>query len=103
MHDHHSLSISWSLLRTWTTCGLAGLLALGVPATVVEAQSLADVARQEAERRRAVKAEAKVYTNRDLGPAAIRPPASPADAAVAEQAPETAAESTPGWTGACAT
>jgi hypothetical protein len=54
----------------------------------VEAQSLAEVAHQEAERREAIRTEAEVYTNRDLGPAAIRPPVPPPAAATAESAPE---------------
>ena len=42
----------------------AVLLALSVSQST--AQSLGDVARQEAERRKAVKSEGKVYTNKDL-------------------------------------
>lgn len=44
-------------------------------AVAVPAQSLADLARQEQERRKAVKASGKVYTNDSLGSAA--PPAAP--------------------------
>ena len=46
--------------------GLAGVTALPL---VVQAQSLADVARAEEARRKAVKQPAKVYTNDDLKPA----------------------------------
>jgi hypothetical protein len=45
-------------------------------ATVASAQSLADVARQESERRQAVKDSGKTYTNQDLKPV----PAAPSDA-----------------------
>jgi hypothetical protein len=57
---------------------LASLLA-GWPS--VRAQSLADVARQEEERRKHIKTEAKVYTNKDLGnapPAPASPRPAPA-------------------------
>ena len=50
-------------------------LALAVPAS---AQSLADVARKEAERRGAVPAPGKVYTNEDLTPDLTAPPPAPA-------------------------
>jgi hypothetical protein len=43
------------------------------------AQSLADVARQEAERRKTVKTPAKVYTNRDLRPVPAAGRQSPSD------------------------
>ncbi|MEW6320930.1 MAG: hypothetical protein AB1635_07565 [Acidobacteriota bacterium] len=54
---------------------------------VAASQSLAEVARQEAERRKAIEKPGRVYTNADLGPEATRPP-MPAVAA----APATAAE-----------
>ena len=41
------------------------------------AQSLADVARQEEQRRKEITTPAKVYTNSDLGPVPSTPPASP--------------------------
>ena len=52
------------------TCVLAaGILPL-------RAQSLADVAREEAARRQAIKRPAKVYTNKDL--VSVPPPSAPA-------------------------
>jgi hypothetical protein len=53
------------------------------------AQSLADVARQEEERRKSVPAPTKVYTNKDLGAAA----AGPAPAAAATKDAKDAKES----------
>ena len=41
------------------------------------AQSLADVARQEEQRRKEIKTPAKIYTNSDLGAVPAAPPASP--------------------------
>lgn len=61
--------------------GVALALALGAAA---EAQSLAELARQEAARRKAIKTPAKVYTNEDVRggnvpspPAAVSPSGSP--------------------------
>ena len=45
----------------------AVLLSLGVTARPLAAQSLAEVARQEQDRRKAIKKPAKVLTNKDLG------------------------------------
>jgi lactate dehydrogenase-like 2-hydroxyacid dehydrogenase len=50
-----------------------------VPVQAAWAQSLADVARKEEERRKAIKEEVKVYTNEDLGLAGVPPPPQPAD------------------------
>jgi hypothetical protein len=73
------------------TLGIAGL------AAVDAAQSLADVARQEEARRKAIKNPGKVYTNADLkpdptrtavpGPSAAVDPQPPADATAADQVP----------------
>jgi len=54
------------------------------------AQSLADLARQEAARRKAIKQPSKVFTNKDLGavPATPPPPATPKPAGVAATAAE---------------
>lgn len=52
----------------------------------VAAQSLADVAKKESERRQAVKAGGKTYTNKDLKPV----PAAPAGAAAAPEADKAA-------------
>jgi hypothetical protein len=64
-------------------------------AQVVSAQSLADIAKKEEERRKTVKAPGKVYTNDDLRPVPppSTPPAEPAPAnAKAREAPADAAE-----------
>jgi hypothetical protein len=58
------------IFALFTVLGLAAGLA-----APLSAQSLADVAKREAERRKVVKGEAKVYTNGDLPPA----PSSQAD------------------------
>jgi hypothetical protein len=56
------------------------LSGLAVGARSLSAQSLADVAKKEEERRKAIRAPAKVYTNKDLGaaPAGSPPVATPA-------------------------
>ena len=64
-----------------------GLLA---NAAAVYSQSLADVARQEAERRKSVSSQARVYTNEDLGTPAPAPSTVPpvsSTAAPASKAP----------------
>jgi hypothetical protein len=48
-------------------CILLALAGLAGTAHPVQAQGLGDVARKEEERRKDIKAPAKVYTNRDLG------------------------------------
>lgn len=68
------------------------MLAAGVSA--VEGQSLADVARAEAERRKATPAPSKVYTNEDLRPEP-NPPAPPAPANPAGTAPASPAVAEP--------
>ena len=94
MHDRYSPPNRWRALRTWGVRALAVLLTLGLSATVLEAQSLAAVARTEAARRKAVKADAKVYTNRNLGSDATSPapPASAQAAPAAKPAAETPAQ-----------
>ena len=87
MPDHSSPSNRWHRVRTWALRGLAILLTLGVSSVALEAQSLADVARREAQRRQAIKTEARVYTNQDLGPGAIRPPARAGTPAAAAETP----------------
>ena len=57
------------------------LLSLAAVAGIARAQSLADVAKKEEERRKAVPAPAKVYTNKDLGSVPAGSPAPPAAAA----------------------
>jgi hypothetical protein len=59
---------------------LAAVAALSVSHQTVSAQSLADVAKKEEERRETIHAPAKVYTNKDLRPAPGGSPAPPATA-----------------------
>jgi len=64
----------------------------------VRAQSLADVARQEAERRKAIKTEAKVYTNKDIHPApgdGTAPPNTDSAPGRAVEAPQPATSDAP--------
>jgi hypothetical protein len=56
-----------------TAAGLF-LVAVGLVAPPARAQSLAEVAKKEADRRKSVSEPAKVYTNKDLSPV---PPGSP--------------------------
>jgi hypothetical protein len=60
------------------------LLAIMACPTALWAQSLADVARAEEERRKAVKAPAKVYTNDNLTKGGEMPSAAPAPATPAQ-------------------
>jgi murein DD-endopeptidase MepM/ murein hydrolase activator NlpD len=53
---------------------VATLASLGIASSLAHAQSLADVAKKEAERRQAIKAPVKTYTNNDLVP--VPPPTS---------------------------
>ena len=67
--------------------------ALILAASAAQAQSLADVARQEAERRKAVTSSGKVYTNDTLRaepPPSTPPPVAPAAPPAAEPAPAAA-------------
>ena len=74
-------------VRSLTT--LAGILLVAGAARAVHAQSLADVAKKEADRRKTVKGPAKVYTDKDLKPAP--PPSTPSTASpVAEASAKTA-------------
>lgn len=57
---------------TWSGRAVALLAVLVAVATAAAAQSLGEVARKEAERRKAITTQGKIYTNQDLGPAAIR-------------------------------
>ena len=68
---------------------VAGLLAAIVsPALAIAQQQppLAEVARQEAERRKGVKSTQKVITTKDLPESAKRPPSAPADSTPASNA-----------------
>jgi len=86
------------------SCVAATVLIAANGAALVRAQSLADVARKEEERRKAVTEPAKVYTNKDLRPAP--PGSSPvADAkdnkdAAAKDAKDAAAKDAAGKDGA---
>ncbi len=71
---------------------------LGAAAAPAFAQSLADVARQEAERRKKIAEPSKVYTEKDLKP--VPPPSTPppgaSDAAPAADAGDQPADAEPG-------
>jgi hypothetical protein len=75
---------------------VAGALLGCLPPAYAGAQSLADVARKEEDRRKGVKDGSKVFTNRDLGsvpPATVPPPAdasTPAAATPTEQGAQNA-------------
>jgi hypothetical protein len=66
---------------------VGGALAFLCAASMASAQSLGDVAKREAERRKTVKAAGKVYTNEDVQPA----PAPAAPTAASGQPADTAA------------
>ncbi len=78
------------------------LLTLVGSVAPLRAQSLADVAKQEEERRKTVKPATKVLTNKDLGdvppPAPVVPPADTkaADAAKTDKPAEPSADATQG-------
>ena len=78
---------------------LSFFAAFAALAPQARAQSLADVAKKEEERRKSVPAPAKVYTNKDLNavPAGSPPAARPADGAAkaADTDPKTTAAKTP--------
>lgn len=75
-----------------TAAGLF-LLTVGLVAQPAQAQSLADVARKEADRRKTVAEPAKVYTNKDLSPV---PPGSPAPPPPAAATPDDSAKTPDG-------
>jgi hypothetical protein len=68
-------------MRLYISAVIIATLAIAGSPAVVRAQSLADVARKEQERRKNAKPAAKVLTNKDLGSGATPPPAPPAEAA----------------------
>jgi hypothetical protein len=76
-------------LRTAVLALLVVAASSGAAARLVRAQSLADVAKKEEERRKAVPAPAKVYTNKDLSapPAGSPPPSSGTSSSTASTAP----------------
>ena len=75
-------------MRQVVFMSIAGVIALSAAAS---GQSLADVARQEEERRKATDTQARVYTNEDLGKASQAAPVPrPAAAAKPEATPSKA-------------
>jgi hypothetical protein len=79
-------------MRVHPSALLLGVSLLVLARVPVTAQSLADLARQEEERRRSVKTESKVYTNKDLPsvPSDATPATSPlTPAAQAGEPPKT--------------
>jgi hypothetical protein len=71
---------------------LVALVLFGANGALLSGQTLADAAKKEEERRKAVKAAGKVYTNKDLGslPAdGAAPPPKPAEPAAGAAAKET--------------
>lgn len=89
----HPDSVTYDLIMSRRPF-LIAVAALLIATTAVSAQSLADLARREEERRKAIKTPAKVYTNDDLRRLAAPgttvtvevPPATPADATGPAQA-----------------
>jgi hypothetical protein len=83
--------ISSPRLRTAVLALLVVAASSGAAARLVRAQSLADVAKKEEERRKAVPAPAKVYTNKDLSaPPAGSPPPSSGTSSSTASTPSTA-------------
>src|SRR5437762_12613360 len=78
------------LTRFATWCLLSGFVYTSAP---LRAQSLGDVAKKEEERRKAVAAAGKVYTNKDLP--SVPPASSPPAAAAPDAAKEKQAETQP--------
>ena len=70
--------------RAYTAVAAVLFFAAGLCAPLVRAQSLADVAKKEEERRKAAQTPAKVYTNKDLSPVPAGSPPPPADAKAAD-------------------
>ena len=66
----------------FTAAAVAALLCATFAATAAQAQSLADVARREEERRKAIGSPGRVYTNDNLPVATSGPPVPPPAAAV---------------------
>ena len=81
------------------TVALVTALALASSASWSFAQSLADVARKEEQRRQTIKQPSKTYTNKDLGsgsdvvlPAPVAPPSASATTAASTSDSDTAAQ-----------
>jgi hypothetical protein len=78
-----------------TVAGLTALL-FSICCSLAVAQSLAEVAKKEQDRRKSTKATPnKVYTNKDLPQGAQAPPAAPVDPAAPGQPPGQAAQAPP--------
>jgi hypothetical protein len=89
-------------MRTFASAAVVSWLLLLAVVLPLGAQSLADVARKEEERRKSVAEPAKVYTNKDLKgqpPSATTPsvsePAASADSNAADQDKDTAKDKAP--------
>jgi hypothetical protein len=80
-------------MRGLVAATVVALSVLSGGARPLWAQSLGDLAQQEAERRKTIKSATKVYTNKDLGNA--QPPPAP-PAAAGQSAPAGAASTAPG-------
>lgn len=82
-------------LSSWSVRLLSfAVAALMASAAFAQTPSLAELARKEAERRKALPAAPKVYTNKDLPESALKPSASPAEPSTAAP-PEGGAEAAP--------
>ena len=73
-----ALHPSRSIARSMLAAALAGLLICPAVATAQSQPSLAELARQEAERRKTVKDSKKVITAKDLPESARKPASTPA-------------------------
>ena len=86
-------------MRQMNLRGTITVALLAVGAAAVSAQSLADVARKERERRKSVESSGKVYTNEALqpepAPSGSAPAATPAPAAPSPAAPPAASGTEP--------
>lgn len=105
-HSSAATNGTWGALRACAPVALLMMLGLATLPTPGSAQSLAEVARQEEARRKAIKKPAKVYTNSSLAPVhgdviptppAPRPDTTPpeAEAAAPAQPAEAAAPEAP--------
>jgi hypothetical protein len=89
-----ALHLSRSIVRSMLAAALTSLLVCPAVVTAQSQPSLAELARQEAERRKTVKDSKKVITAKDL-PESARKPASTPAAAEPGAAPQAAADQKP--------
>jgi hypothetical protein len=82
-------SIRTSSLQTLAAT-IAAAVGLLVPTQPLSAQSLADVAKKEEDRRETIRVPVKVYTNKDLKAASGQPPVAPPASTPAAAAPKDA-------------